>query len=84
MNANSQLWLCEGVIAILDFLMFLAIALPVGGLIVCLALLLWRNTKYMDASPTAGPAKRQQPAHFTSPRSLLRHAATPFRPGGIA
>lgn len=84
MNVNSPLWLCEGVIAIVNFLTVLAIVLPLVGLAATLGLLVRHIRNRIASSRAAGPADRTIPEHLTSARSPLWYVAPPFRPRGIA
>lgn len=84
MNANSPLWLCEGVIALIDLLTVLAVVLPVVGLVATLVLLVRHISIRIAISRAAGPADRKMPEHLTSPRSKLWQVAPPFRRRGIA
>jgi hypothetical protein len=84
MNVNSPLWLCEGLIVLIDFLTVLAIVLPVVGLAATFVLLVRHISNRIAFSRAAGPADRKIPEHLTSPRSPLWYVAPPFRPRGIA
>ena len=67
MNADTTLWFCDLVIGLVDFLIVLAIVLPIGGLLMTLALL-----AFSRKSKTAAPAVD---AGFSEPATTMARNA---------